>query len=252
MGEKYRDIFYIFDNPVPFKTLLFYPVRMTDYMEFATFSECLTIDKNSIPDAKVISMSYLDYLIFYSTSENLWIAKLDRLLRICLKLGKKQSDITYMKDDKDRAYLVIKGEIIKSDDFDEIVDIICEQNLVEREDYTIDKTVRDALKEAEEFKNRSGNNKMGGLEDQILCLVASTSLTVEDISNLTIRKFMKLLERVDLKLHYAIYLSATMSGMVTFKDTSFIKHWMSDLKKDKLNPNLVSKDSIEKKLNGNL
>ena len=33
-------------------------------------------------------------------------------------------------------------------------------------------------------------------------------------------------------MHYQIYLSASMSGMVEFKDKNAIKYWMSDLSKD--------------------
>ena len=54
---------------------------------------------------------------------------------------------------------------------------------------------------------------------------------LQDIYELTIRKFSKILERVDHKLHYEIYLGAEMSGMVKFKDENQIKHWMADLTK---------------------
>ena len=44
--------------------------------------------------------------------------------------------------------------------------------------------------------------KMCSLEDQMVCVLISTSLKFEDINKLTIRKFSKILERVDYKLHY--------------------------------------------------
>lgn len=249
---SYRDIYYVFDKPVPFKEgkLLFYPIRMENYLEFMAFSECLTIDKNSIPDAKIISMSYLGYLMEYTTMDNLWIAKLDRILRLSLNDKDNSLDIKYGYNDSNKPVIMIGDFSIDGGMFDEVVDIICEQNMIEKEDYSISKEVRDALKSARDFRNRGGA-KMAGLEDQIAALISSTSLTVDDVSNLTIRKFTKIIERLDAKLHYQIYLAASMSGMVTFKDTSFIKHWLSDLsEKDKFGGNAVESKTIEGKLSG--
>ena len=50
------------DEPVNFKGLMIYPVKMRDYFKYNICSQVLDIDKNSIPDEKVISMSYLDFL----------------------------------------------------------------------------------------------------------------------------------------------------------------------------------------------
>jgi uncharacterized Fe-S cluster-containing radical SAM superfamily enzyme len=246
---NHKEVYYIFDDPIPFKGLLFYPIRMRNYLELMTFSDCLTIDKNSIPDVKIISMSYLDYLLTYTDKDNLWIAKLDRILRLSLNEKDEKIDIQYGYDDNKKPIIKIGESIINSTDFDEIVNIICDQNMIEQEDYTVSKEVRDALKSAREFKSKGGS-KMGNLEDQVLCIVSSTAMTIEDISNMTVRKFLKLLQRVDNKLHYQIYLSASMSGMVEFKDKSFIKHWMSDLEGDKFGGNLIDRESIDKKLSG--
>lgn len=247
---NHRDVYYVFDKPVPFKDLLIYPIRMEDYLEFMAFSECLTIDKNSIPDAKIISMSYLGYLMEYTTMDNLWIAKLDRILRLSLNDKDRSLDIKYGYNDNNKPILMIGDLSMDGGVFDELIDIICEQNMIEKEDYSISKEVRDALKSARDFRNRGGA-KMAGLEDQIAALVSSTSLTVDDVCKLTIRKFTKIIERLDAKLHYQIYLAASMSGMVTFKDTSFIKHWLSDLsEKDKFGGNAIAKESIENKLSG--
>ena len=91
---------------------------------------------------------------------------------------------------------------------------------------------------------------MAGLEDQIVCVLISTNLKLEDIYNLTIRKFSKIIERLDMKLHYQIYLQASMSGFVEFKDKSFIKHWMSDTEEvDRYADIKISQEDVEKKTN---
>ena len=84
----------------------------------------------------------------------------------------------------------------------------------------------------------------------MICVLISTSLKLEDIYNLTIRKFSKVLERVDHKLHYQIYLSAEMSGMVKFKDESKIQHWMADLtRKDRYSDVKIDSEKMHNKIN---
>ena len=59
---------------------------------------------------------------------------------------------------------------------------------------------------------------MASFEDQMICVLISTNLSLDDIYNLTIRKFIKIIQRVELKMHYQIYLQASLSGFVEFKD----------------------------------
>ena len=85
----------------------------------------------------------------------------------------------------------------------------------------------------------------------MICVLISTPLKLEDIYGLTIRKFDKILKRVDAKLHYQIYLSASLSGMVTFKDDNSIQHWMNDLtKSDKYADVKVDMDDMRNKIDG--
>ena len=88
------------------------------------------------------------------------------------------------------------------------------------------------MEKAEQYKRQLQHNKMASLEDRMICVLISTPLKLDDIYNLTIRKFDKILQRVDYKLHYQIYLSAQMSGMVEFKEKDALRHWMSDLSED--------------------
>jgi hypothetical protein len=49
-----------------------------------------------------------------------------------------------------------------------------------------------------------------------------------------------------------IYLTASMSGMVTFKDKSVLRSWLVDLsEKDKFDGTMISRESIENKVNLN-
>lgn len=230
MNEHIKELY--FDEPIIYKELSIYPVTMKEYLEFHWLVGCLLIDKNSIPDAKVISMSYLRFLYYNAAEKNEpYIYMIKMLLCMVLHLDFNE-EIGFYINDKDKAFFKIKDVEYNATDFDNIVNIIFEQNCITPIDETIQKEVRDALEKAEQYKMQQTKQKMCSLEEQMICVLISTSLKMEDIYDLTIRKFEKILQRVDAKLHYQIYLSASMSGMVKFNDESFIKHWMNDLSKD--------------------
>jgi hypothetical protein len=241
--SKYENS-YIFDIPIEYKGLVFYPGLVKDYIPVFYFSDCLTMDKNSIPDVKIISMTYLDYMYSESTKDKPYLSFFDALLRIILR---KPNMVSRYYRNNGRSYFEIDGQEYNSTDFDEIKKIITEYNCIDVPDEMIQKEIRDADKKAKEMRSRN-SGKMASLEDQIVCVLISSGLSLEEISNLSIRKFIKILERADAKLHYEIYLSASLSGMVEFKDKSFIKHWLSDINKDEIE--LVPLTQIEGTVSG--
>ena len=239
------DLYFIYDEPVPYKSLKIYPARMRDYLQFFTVAQILLLDKNSVPDPKVISMSFLEYIIFAANDENYYTTFLDALLRLIFRIPDER--IKYFADDKGRPYFQIGEDIFDKGDFEKIRKIVIAQNLLNPPDDTIQKSLRDDMEEARRLREKASGNKTAGIEEQMIAVMISTGLSMEDVFNLTIRKFIKTLERVDHKLHYEIDLSASMSGFVTFKDKSAIKHWLSDLTKDKLD-GLMTEDSFSEQV----
>jgi len=255
------------DEPIPYisnqeintQPLLIYPISMYNYVEFFMAINCLLIKKNQIPDIKIISMSYLDFLLYLIESNpegQIYGSMLAKILELSLKAN--PNEINVVKDENGFIKLNIKIKTvinnedviniftINAGDFDVIKDIICYQNVPYFDDSYIDPELEKALKETEEFKNKNAK-KRGSLEDQIVCVTISSFYKIDEIKNLTIRKFAKILERVDYKLHYQIYKSASMSGMGEFKGD--IDHWMSDLTPDKYG-NVVEFDKLQEKLIG--
>lgn len=239
---------FAFDDPIPYKDLLIYPISMYNYIEFFIAVNCLMIDKNKIPNPKIISMSYLDYLFYLIENDingELYFRLLIEIFMLCFKVDVQ--DLRLFKDENNKAKFSIKNEIFDKDDFDIIKNIILNQNIINYDDTYIDPQVEKALRDAEEFINKH-KKKIGSLEDQIICVLISTSLNMEEIKNLTIRKFSKILERVDYKLHYEIYKTASMSGFVTFKEE--IDHWMSDLsQQDKYAGSFIEYGQFQNKIN---
>jgi hypothetical protein len=254
--DKY-DVWNIFDLPIPYKNLLFYPVRMMDYLYFGAYSNCLTLDKNSVPDVNVISMNYWDYLCYASNEENPYVMWFREMLRICLRKPELQMKVLVEGKscvfELDVGVVVENGEERKSfvrfnnQDFDVIKEIVVSQNLVEVPDENIQKEVRDAMEEARKLRAKNGDQS-AGIEILMGCLVAASSLKYEDVYQLTIRKFHQLIDIVNRKMNYQIYTTASMSGFVEFKDKSILKHWMSEFKKNKLDE-VMEYDSIKNKIN---
>lgn len=220
-----------FDQPIVYKNLSIYPVTMKDYLDFHWLVSCLLIDKNSIPDVNIISMSYLKFLYYQSSSQDKpYVYMLKALLCMVLHLDLNYEIRFYINNNK--AFFNIDNVEYNSADFDNIVDIIFEQNCISHIDESIQKELRDEFERAQRYRQQQNNQKICSLEEQMICVMISTPLDMESIYKLTIRKFEKILQRVDAKMHYQIYLSASMSGMVEFKDKNAIKYWMSDLSKD--------------------
>jgi hypothetical protein len=183
-----------------------------------------------------------------STTELPYLYMFKELLKMVLHID-NDSDLWFGTDPNGKAIFRIKGVIYDSEDLDKITDIVFLQNSIEHIDDTIQKEVRDAMEKAKVYKMKQNEYKMCSLEDQMICVLISTALKFDDINKLTIRKFSKILERVDYKLHYEIYLSAEMSGMVKFKDDNKIKHWMADLtKSDKYEDVKVDADEMHHKI----
>lgn len=246
-----------FDLPVLYKGLKIYPVTVKDYLFFSVYSQCLLIDKNSIPDPKIISMTNLEY-IYYATKEdvekNPYLFWFDRLLSLCLKdepsfENIEESITTRYKYIEGKPVFTIGEKDYTSEDFDELKDIIAKQNMVELIDENISKEVRDSLEKAREFKRKTSGTKAISFEDYMISLSVSTGWTLDYIYSMSIRKFLKSIRRMDNLIHYKIYLAASMSGMVEFKDKSFIKHWLSELDdENKYSDVSVDLDEIQDKV----
>lgn len=239
-------------------SLLIYPLKMFDYLRFYFSINCLMIDKNKIPNPKIISMSYLDFLLYLIKNDangEYYAIMLCDLLNLCC--GIEKENIRYQIDEKGKGKLILSmvneeattDYIINKTDFDNIKNIILNQNIPDYDDTYIDPKVEEILKEAEEFLNKN-KKKMASLEDQIICVMLALNETDEEkIHNLTLRKFSKILQRYDYKLHYEIYKTAEMGGMVSFKQE--IDHWMSEISNKKYsntNSTIVEYDTLKNKI----
>jgi hypothetical protein len=238
---------YTFDKPIQYKKLLVYPARMEEYFEFNIYVSCFLLEKNTTVEG--ISKTYLEYLYLLASKkdEELNLSKFDFLLKLCLRKDDLETRYWFRDEDK-KAVFSVDGETYDSNDFDELRLLICEQNSVELPDETIQKEIRDSMEETKRLRAKMSGNIPPTLEDMIVCVMVSTSLSLEDIAKLSIRKFGQILQRADSKLHYQVYLTSAMSGFVEFKDKKILKHWMSGIESDKWGDTMINVETIKGKL----
>jgi len=246
--KKKYEYYFTYDKPIPFKNLLIYPVLMSEYFEFFNYINCLTIEKNNIPNAKIIGMSYLEFLYRIKDEKNdsdimTCGEMLTNIIRICFNVD--PDTFRMYSDNEGKVTLKINNEEINKKEFDTLKRIICYQNSPDYDDAYIDPTLKQALDDANNLRNRDKSAGSTSLERQILCVISGTPFKVEDIMNMTIRKFLLLLEIVNSKVDYLVYKSGECSGNVTFKNP--IMHWMYH--KDTKFDTLVNYDSFKQKVN---
>ncbi len=251
--SSFREIFYTFDKSVPYKSLMIHPIKIQDYYEFLFCIPCLMLEKNSIKDPqmaiKAISMSYLQYMYELSSRENNYIQLFDGLLRLVLRI-KEEKTIKYEYDKNGSPYFMIDDIKYYSEDFDEIRKIISEQNMIDLPDERIQKNVRDSLEEARRFKQKLNKNKVASFEEQMMALATYTGWSLDEIYNMTYRKFVLAIRRANQIIMSNIYLTASMSGFVSFKDKSVLKSWISDInEEDKYADVKMSPEQLQSKAN---
>jgi len=220
---------------------------MSDYFEFFNYINCLTIEKDKIPDAKIISMSYLEFLYNIKDDKNDSDSMtcgdmLFNIVRICFNVD--PNTLEYINSNG-KITLKINNEEINKKEFDTLRRIICYQNSPDYDDTYIDPTLKQALDDADKLRSKDISMGSTSLERQILCVISGTPFKLEDIINMTIRKFLLLLEIVKEKVDYLIHKSGECSGNVTFKKP--ITHWMYH--KNSKFDSLVNYDSFKEKIN---
>jgi hypothetical protein len=249
LSDEQNQQLILLENELQKQTLLFYPVKMQDCLIFYNCVDCLTIDKNSVPNPKVISMSYLDYLFYIGQQiENgyIYVFKLKEILKLSLCLDDKDIDFVY--DDKKHIKIIINNIKYDKNDFEIFKEIICKQNNIELPDNDIHPDVKKALQEAQSFINR--NSHPGTLEDQIDCvMVGLHEIDKQKIKNMSIRTFQRFYQRYSYKIQYQIYKSAEMGGMVSFKKP--IDNWTDNFDRtfeERYSNLMINADKFSKKV----
>lgn len=250
LEQEYANLLY-FDKSIPYKNLEIYPVLVENYLLFHNFLQCLFLEKKQ--QIEYINMSYLKFLVEeFSHGNTTPIYHLVLLLELCLKMKFTKQIGNYIVFDNfefgykdNKPYFKIGDYFYDNADLEEIKNIICLQQGIINEEEHIDSELKSFLEKSlklQQIKN------FGDLEDLIVCVTIATVYKLEEIYRLPIRKFNKILERIDKKMNYQIMKTAEMSGMVKFN--SEIEDWRTDIDyRSKYDSVLMKKEEFDAKFN---
>lgn len=225
----------IYNKPVKYtENIILYPVTMNDIVTFQTLSQSITVRKNStFHEKQIIKMTYLDFLLYCLGNEELekqykiiglsqYFFYAIQLLQLCCKDAE-------IKLNQQTGQIVINGEVITPQVFDDLRRIIIIQNDIDFDideflNYDTEQRLLKAQKDLDKDKDKAN------IEDYIDSLVIAMHTTEDRIMEMTIRKFWRYVKRYNLHENYTIMRTGECSGMVSFKEP--IKHWMVSLEED--------------------
>lgn len=244
--------------------LTLYPVLLEHYNEFLICSCCLTLNKNETTEGIMMSnldfliskmedektgtlySRYFSRLmeIIFRIKNGVWCADCNKVIPFvdffkmleeqkehikCPECGsiKLEEAVRYITNPTTKKKeLVIMGVHINSKDFDRLRQIVMYQNLP---DYKDDSWVMAEIREDQRLKNELLTKNNGGpvfasLEKKIVCVSAKSSYKIEEIYNMSIRKFIMLLTSIDDAMRYMCDRIGRMSGLVS--STTPLEHWI--------------------------
>ena len=237
-----------FDSPIYVEDIPLYPIQMEQYYEFNIASSILQIKKDRIPDARVISMSYMEYLIMLIEQEsaNGDQSTIGGLYASLIALCTRNNDIRVSidKNEHEKYCFAIDGVKLTNRSFNEMKDIILFQNNPSYTGIELNEELEKEIEEADRIRNYGKHSV--SLEEIIISAMVGTSANIEDIKKMSIRKFFKLISMKDKEMNYKILTQASMSGFVTFK--SPIQHYLETTDSNWLDDKVHTYNSFKNKL----
>ena len=228
--EKYASEI-LFEQPIKYLGIITYPVLMKDIFRFYKCAGVLMINPLDFEDPKVASMSYLELIIGLSAFQEDFKKNFMEIL--CMTMHVRKEDIKINSEPLDEQAvnytLLIKQQgiwkTVNGAMFTKIKNLICYQNGLEVQNLNENQEIARAKKALAQQGNSVG---APSLKDQVYSVAAETGVDVTEIMNWSINRFNEMLKACDRLIHYKIYRSAEMSGMVTFKNGAPIKSWLKN------------------------
>lgn len=243
--KEYVEQYTIFSEPIPYKDLELYPIMVKDYLVFDSCVDILQIEKNKIPDIKVIQMSYLKFLILKLfkddspsminelTNGELYEYKFVKLLSLIFHV--EENEVIFGQYGNGLVGIKIKDVEISHQEFDEIRKIILFQNIYDYDDIEMSDDFKRVVSEYYQEKNK--NIISPTLEDKIDVIITKTSLNEEQIKNMSYRRFCRIFDRVRDEIDYIVG-----SNGYTRKEPP--EHWIYRQKKEKYGEVFAGSESL--------
>jgi hypothetical protein len=223
-----------FGYPQTYKGLDIYPIKLKDIKYQSLFYKLFTYPKLYIPDKQIIKMSYLKFLLFviqYNKDKD--STEMQDGLIDYLKYATKKDNISIawreninLKGlDSISLKLIIDNIEISENDFDNIREIILEQNSSSIE------YVESFNPEFEQFL-KYNNEKSEGitLQDEIFTFCSIMHINIKEIQDYSVYQFKLHFEKLLTLKEYDIYKPLLVSGQITLKNGE-IQHYLYHSKK---------------------
>lgn len=265
--EYYQRKYFAKDLPIPYKLkcgyeLTLYPILVNQWDLFEECLDIVLIDKNSINDANIISMSYLEFLkeirfnikeeiekgYFFGDNE---LNKLKQFFHICLKED-------YISIEKaQNKYLVIIGGLNEENDlvlkatmtnkeFQEVVKIILFQNIKDYDDRKLDPEVQKIYNDYISLKQRDIHQPT--FEEKLNYVLGITGKNVEEINNMTYRRFDGIFDSMVNRDEYIA--TKIIEASEKFKCDKTSIYFLYQKKKDKYADFIQDPQSLRNKIDG--
>lgn len=247
--EKYVALF----KPVEYEGLKLRPVLVEDAYIFKDACDILMIEKNKIPDIKVIQASYLYFLFSIILSQKEVLDKFLTIANLCFGIDFnaknmvdgdfEPNELLIKTTDTDTqiffingwdiafeikgqsATLFIEDKKITAQNFEELRKIILFQNLYDYDDMQMSDDFRRVIEDYYRIKNKGRH--IPNLEEKEMVVIVNTSYTMETIKEIPLRTFELLFNYSIGKVDYL----ATMPLLPNLKEAP--EHWVYRHEKEK-------------------
>lgn len=239
--------YFQWDMPVPYKLnekdiLYIYPVSMKDSEVFLASVDVISIDKDSLPDAKIISMSYLDFVVNYLMTEQIYCDKFVNIMRLCLHL-----DNVFVGTDSNGFHWLEcdNGIKIKGKQFNDIRRIILYQNIIGYDDEYINPELKRAMEETDELKHRG--IEYPNAERRMAIITAHSGLPKKEQMEMSFRENTMVFKEVGGEVDFlSTYPIALYGG-----NADKIEHWIYHKKKTKFDGYITERGDFVSKIGAN-
>lgn len=281
--KYFQEIYFTYDKPIPFNGLNLYPVKVKDYTEFLSCSTCCSLNKNDDPAGiKMTHLEYLIRKMQDEVEGPIWSMKFSKLLELCLHIqnclkcpncgnimtydelyrkfndetiedkasiiicqcgGQFKETVKYEQDEKSKkTVMYIDGHKFDGKQYNKMRKYILYQNLPDfKDDSWVDQAVRQDQAAKSELLSRGKGTAT--LERKIVGLCSKSNYKIEEIYEMTMRKFIQLLGIIDDYTEYFVTRLGLASGMSSLKKGATLEHWLYKKQDEGLYGKAVDADS---------
>lgn len=238
--------YFYFDDPVPYYLkhgeIKIRPVSLRKSEIFMASIGIFSIDKNALPDAQIISMSYLEFLMKVVLVDEVSVAKFLNILNLCLDIHAP----TFRFNERGKPILCDTERDIQitAKEFEDVRRIILYQNISHFDDSYISPDLKEAMEAEDKLRNK--NHKTPNLERRMAIITAHCGLSKKEQQEMTFRAHNQLFSEVCGEVDFMTVRPIAIYGGKADK----MEHWIFASEKDKLDGYITDESTLRQQLGG--